>query len=104
MKVWPPKPGFTDMTSTKSTSAGDLFERDDRRRRIEHDAGLDAERLDRVNRAVQVGQHLDVHRDHRRARLGERLDVAVGVGDHQVHVERHACDALRATARPADRS
>ena len=104
MKVWPPKPGLTDMTSTKSTSRGDLLERADRRRRIEHDAGLDAERLDRVDRAMQVRQHLDVHRDHRGAGVGERLDVAIGIRDHQVDVERHRGDALeRLDDRRADR-
>ena len=100
MNVWPPKPGLTDMTSTKSTSPAICFEGADRRRRIEDDARLDAERLDRVHRAVQVRQHFDVHRHHRRAGVRERLDVAVRVLDHQVHVERHPRDALE---RPHDR-
>ena len=83
--------------------AGDLFERDDRRRWIEHDPGFDAERLDGVNRAVQMGQDFDVDRDHRGAGAREGVDVAVRVGDHQVHIERHVRDALqRSHDRRAD--
>ena len=68
--------------------------RSDRRRRVDHDAGLDAERLDRVHGAMQMRQHLDVDRDHRGAGVRERLDVAIGIGDHQVDVERHRRDPL----------
>ena len=80
--------------------AGDLLERDDRRRRVEDDARLDAERLDGVHGAMQMRQHFDVDRDHRRAGLGEGVDVAIGIGDHQVDVERHRRDPLE---RPDDR-
>ena len=38
---------------------------------------------------MQMRQHLDVHRQHRRAGLDERFGVAIGIGNHQVHVERH---------------
>ena len=43
---------------------------------------------------MQVRQHLDVHRQHRRAGVDERVDVAIRILDHQVHVERHRGDAL----------
>ena len=39
-------------------------------------------------RAVQVGAGLVVHGDAVGAGLGERLEVAVGIGDHQVQLER----------------
>ena len=68
---------------------GDLLERGHRRRRVEHDAGLRAERLDGVDRAMQMGQDFDVHRHHRRAGLDERVEVAIRIRDHQVDVERH---------------
>ena len=102
MNVWPPNPGVDRHHEHVVDVAGDLLDRDDRRRRIEHDARLGAERLDGVHRAMQVRQHLDVHRDHRGAGLGERVDVAIGVGDHQVDVERHRRDALerRTTGGP----
>ena len=48
MKVCPPNPGLTDITSTRSTSRGDLLERDDRRGRVDRHARLGAERLDRA--------------------------------------------------------
>ena len=88
MKTCPPKPGFTDITSTKSTSAAISSMRRHRRRGIEHDAGLRAELLDLRDRAMQVRQHLDVDRHHVRAGVDERLEVAIGLADHQVHVER----------------
>ena len=67
---------------------GDLFDRRHRRRRVEDHAGLGAELLDLRDGAMQVRQHLDVHRHHVRAGIDERLDVAIGIADHQVHVER----------------
>ena len=88
MNTWPPKPGFTDITRTKSTSAAISLDRGDRRRRVQHDAGLGAELLDLRDRAMQVREHLDMHGHHVRARVDERLDVAIGVRDHQVDIER----------------
>ena len=88
MNTCPPKPGFTDITSTKSTSARDLLEGRHRRRWIEHDAGLRTELLDLRHRAMQMRQHLDVDRHHVGAGVDERLEVAIGLHDHQVHVER----------------
>ena len=37
---------------------------------------------------MQVRQHFDVNRDHVGARVDEGLDEPVGVGDHQVHIQR----------------
>ena len=104
MKVCPPKPGLTDMTSTKSTSPAISSSAPTGVDGIEHDAGLDAERLDGVDGAMQMRQHFDVHRHHRGARLHERVDVAIRVRDHQVDVERHLGDPLeRLHDRRADR-
>ena len=38
---------------------------------------------------MQVRQHFDVHRDHGGAGGRERLDVPIGIRDHQVNIERH---------------
>ena len=54
MKLWPPKPGLTDMTRTRSTMSMTCFDRRLRRAGIEGDAGLLAERADRLQRAMQV--------------------------------------------------
>ena len=72
---------------------GDLEDRADRRRGIQHDSRLGAQRLDGVHRAVQMRQHFHVDRDHRGAGVGERLDVAVRLLNHQVHIERDGGDA-----------
>ena len=37
---------------------------------------------------MQMRQHLDVDRHHVGAGVDERLEVAIGLHDHQVHVER----------------
>src|SRR5262245_7010990 len=58
-----------------------------RRRRVERDAGLLAERADRLQRAVQVRAGFHMHRDDVRARLGEGFEVGIARRDHQVHVE-----------------
>ena len=53
-----------------------------------------------MNRPVKMRQHLDMHRDHGSARVGEGLDVAIRLHDHEVNVERK----LRHVAnRPHDR-
>ena len=45
---------------------------------------------------MQVWQHLDVNREHRRAGFREGLEILVRVRDHEVDVERHVGDALDA--------
>ena len=77
--------------------ADDLFERADGRRRIDRDAGQRSQLLDEMQRPMEVGQHLGMNRDPRRSGVDERLDVAIGVENHQVHVERnlgHLVDGL----------
>ena len=43
---------------------------------------------------MQVRQYFDVHRQHRRAGVGECLDVAIRIRDHEMDVERHRGDAF----------
>ncbi len=43
---------------------------------------------------MQVGKHFHVDRDPRRPCLHEGLDVLIGVGDHQVHVQRNGGHAV----------
>ena len=43
---------------------------------------------------MQVREHLGVHGEGGRAGLGERVEEAVGIRNHQVHVERHGGHAL----------
>ena len=69
--------------------AGDFLEHADRGRRIDGDAGLCPEFLDVLNGAMEMREHFEVNRDHRRAGTHERFDVPVRVLDHQVHVERN---------------
>ena len=59
-----------------------------RRRRVERDAGLLAERLDRLDRAVDVRPGFGVDGDDVGPGLGERLEPQVDRRDHQVDVER----------------
>jgi hypothetical protein len=74
--------------------AGHFLERRDRRRGVEHRARLDAKALDRLQRAVQVRQDFHMDGQHRGAGVGEGLEVAVRVLDHQMHVERTPRHAL----------
>ena len=46
--------------------------------------------LDEVHRAVQVGQDLECTAMLSRTGVDERLDIAIRVLDHQVHVERQS--------------
>ena len=51
-----------------------------------------------------MGKDFDVDGDHRGASAREGVDVAVRVGDHQVHIERDVRDALqRSNHRRSDR-
>src|SRR6266849_5563759 len=73
MNDWPPKPGFTDITSTRSRSSS---------------TNSGAELADLSERALEMRASLDVHRDHVGAGGHEFGDVALGLDDHQVDVER----------------
>ena len=55
---------------------------------IEGDAGLLAERADRLQRAVDMRARLDMHGDDVGAGLGEGFQIGVAWRDHQVHVEQ----------------
>ena len=71
MNFCPPKPGLTVITRTRSISSSTLSSRARRRRRIERHAGLLAERLDQLHRAVQMRPGFRMHGDDVGARLGE---------------------------------
>src|SRR5262245_8999356 len=71
-----------------------FFDGPDRRRRVQDDARPYTSGLHRLDRAMQVWRDLDVGRDHRGTRFREGFDVTIGLGNHQVHVERHFDDAL----------
>ena len=68
MNAWPPKPGLTDITSTKSTSAAISSSATTGVAGLSTTPALTPSALIGVDGAVQVRQHLDVHRDHRRRR------------------------------------
>ena len=59
-----------------------------RRRGVDADAGALAHGVNRAQQAVGVLRRLDVEVDDVAARLGERLELALGLLDHQVDVER----------------
>ena len=65
----------------------DIFDGRDRRARIERDAGLLAERADRLQRAMQMGAGFRMHRDVIAAGLGEGLKIGIGWRDHEVRVK-----------------
>ena len=67
---------------------GDLAHAVDRRGRVHGDTRLAAQLLDAHHLAVQVRRGLDMDGQHRRARLGEALEVLLRFHDHEVHVER----------------
>ncbi len=105
MNFCPPNPGFTDITSTKSTSRCDRLERARRSRRTQDDAGFDAQPLDGRDAALGVRQHFDVHRQHVCAGLDETRGISIGIGNHQVNVERqlrHPFDSLHHGLADAD--
>ncbi len=64
-----------------------MLQRLDRSPGVERDAGLLAERADRLQRAMHVRAGLHVHRDDVGAGLRERLEVGIAGRDHQVRVE-----------------
>ena len=59
-----------------------------RRAGIERDAGLLAERADRLQRAVHMRPGLHMHGDDVGAGLGEGLEIGIAGRDHQMHVEQ----------------
>ena len=67
-----------------------IIERVRRRRGIERPAGFLAERLDALNRAVEVRTRLRMHGDRIRARFGEGVEKRVDGRNHQMDVERLA--------------
>src|ERR1700682_6288863 len=66
----------------------DLAQGFERGRRVDGDAGLRAELLDSLHRAVQRRRRLDLHLDQGAARFHERLEEELGVFDHQVDLDR----------------
>ncbi len=54
---------------------------------IEHDAGLLAERADRLQRAMQMRAGLGMDGDLIAAGLGEGFEIGIARRDHQVRVE-----------------
>ena len=71
MYVWPPKPGLTVMTSTRSITVEHVRDQLGGVVRVEGDAAARAERRGCGQRAVQVGAGLGVHDDQ----LAAGLDI-----------------------------
>ena len=88
MKLWPPKPGLTDITSTRSTSSTTSSSIAQRRAGVQHHAGLGAQLADAAQGAVQVRAALGVDGQDVGAGLAEGLQVGIDRRDHQVDVER----------------
>ena len=59
----------------------------DRRARIERDAGLLAERADRLQRAMQMRTGFGMHGDVVAAGFGKGLEIGIAGRDHQMGVE-----------------
>ena len=84
--------------------AGELFQRRDRRRGIDRGPRPGTERLDELNRPVQVGQDLHVHGYHRGPGVDERLHETIRFLDHQVDIEGDRDHSFERTDhRDADR-
>jgi hypothetical protein len=64
-----------------------VIDRFDRRRRVQRDAGLLAERLDELDGAVGMGAGFRMNRDDVGAGLGELRNEEIDRRDHQVDVE-----------------
>jgi len=88
-----PEPRIDGHDQDEVDVGGDLLERANGRRGVQNDAGLCAQGLDGVDRAMEVRQHFDMHRDHAGARLGECVEVLVGIHDHQVNIQRNLRDS-----------
>ncbi len=94
MNFWPPKPGLTDMTSTRSILSSVWSSQDKRRRRIQHQAGLAPRFLDQADGPVHVFRSLRVEADDIGTGLGKIRNDAIDRFDHEVHVDH--CPGERA--------
>ena len=90
MNFWPPQPGLTDMQSSRSASRAASRSAAVGVAGIERRAGRHAELVDQPERVVQVRAGLDVHRARVGAGLRELGQLALGLLDHEVHVDRAA--------------
>ena len=104
MNAWPPKPGLTVMTSTRSRSPSTKSSASTGVAGIERQPGLLAERLDELDRAVDMRPGLGMHGDDVGAGLGEARDIRIDRRDHQMHVERQGRVRRAAPSRPPGRS
>jgi hypothetical protein len=80
-----------------------LGEHRGRRARAEGEPGAAAVLADVLQRRVHVGRRLGVDRDVVGTGLGERRDLALGLLDHEVHVEDHVEVAQRLDGARAHR-
>ena len=87
MKAWPPKPGFTLITSTLVDFVDHGTDLLGRRARVDHHASGFPELVDLLDGAVEVGAGLGVHADSVGALARVVGDRAFRFLDHQVHVE-----------------
>ena len=88
MNFWPPKPGLTVITQTRSTRSRSGRRGLGGRAGVEGEAGARAGGADRLEAAVGVRAGLGVDGDDVGAGGGEGVDVGVGRGDHQVDVQQ----------------
>ena len=88
MNFCPPKPGIDAHHQHEVDLLEHIIERLGRRRRVERHAGLLAERLDALDRAVEVRPGLGMDGDDVGARLGEGVEEGIDRRDHQMDVER----------------
>src|SRR4030095_13242641 len=58
---------------------------------IEHYPGAATQIPHSGKSAMQMHDSLNVDRDHRGSRFGEVVDVQIGIGDHQMTIERQVC-------------
>ena len=89
MNFCPEKPGLTVISSTMSRSASTGSTTSIGDAGAERDGGLLPERSDVRDGGRQIGHRLGVHVDEVGARAREVLQVAVGLDDHQVEIERN---------------
>ena len=88
MNFCPPKAGVDRHEKHHIHIVDQLLESVDRRARIECDARLAARCLDLLNDTVGMARRLNMERDNIRSRLCERLDMRLGMLDHEVHGQR----------------